>query len=149
MKKFKFRLEPLMRYREFLERRKQLEVAKARSDVISCEQSIEQIRATFSETMNQLTDDLGMGIEAARFLRVQAYLSGLESFETAEKKRHIELLNLLAQRQKELAKKSVEKKAIEKLKTRQKEEYYTVMLKEEQKSLDDIVILRQARSINR
>jgi hypothetical protein len=35
MKKFQFRLEPLRKYREFLERQKQLEVAKARSDVLS------------------------------------------------------------------------------------------------------------------
>ena len=148
MKKFKFRLEPLMRYREFMERRKQLEVAKARSDVLSCEQSIENTRAAFSDTVNQLTDDLGKGMEAVRFLRVKDYLSGLESLENTEKKRRIQLLGVLTQRQKELARKSVEKKAIEKLKLKQKEEYYTVVLKEEQQSLDDIVILRQARSVN-
>jgi len=148
MKKFKFRLEPLMRYREFLERQKQLEVAKARSDVLSCEQSIEQTRAAFSETVNLLEDDLGQGMDAARFLRIKDYLSGLEVFENTERKRRGKLLGVLTQRQKELAKKSVEKKAIEKLKLRQKEEYYTAMLKEEQKSLDDIVILRQARSLD-
>jgi flagellar FliJ protein len=148
MKKFKFRLEPLKRYREFLERQKQLEVAKARSDVLSCERSIEQTRTAFSETINLLEDDLGKGMDAARFLRVKDYLSGLESFENAEKKRHTSLLGVLTQRQKELAKKSIEKKVIEKLKLRQKEEYYTMMLKEEQKSLDDIIILRQARSVN-
>ena len=149
MKKFKFRLEPLMQYREFMERRKQLEVAQARTDVISCEQSIEQIRTTFSDTTDQLAEDLNQGIEAARFLRVNAYLSGLESLEEAEKKRHAQLLGVLARRQKELKKKTIEKKAIEKLKLRQKEEYYTGMMKEEQQSLDDIIILRQARSIER
>lgn len=148
MKKFKFRLEPLMRYREFLERQKQLEVAKAFSDVLSCEKSIEQTRMAFSETVNLLADDLGKGMDAARFLRVKNYLSGLESFENTEKKRRGKLLGMLTQRQKELEKKSIEKKAIEKLKLRQKEEYYTVMNKEEQKSLDDIIILRQARSLN-
>lgn len=148
MKKFKFRLEPLMRYREFLERQKQLEVAKARSDVLSCEQSIEQTRIAFSETVNLLEDDLGKGMDAVRFLRVKNYLSGLESFENTEKERRSKLIGILTQRQKELEKKSIEKKAIEKLKLRQKEEYYTVMNKEEQKSLDDIIILRQTRSLN-
>lgn len=148
MKKFKFRLEPLMRYREFLERQKQLEVAKARSDVLSCEQSIERTRIAFSETVNLLEDDLGKGMDAVRFLRVKNYLSGLESFENTEKERRSKLIGILTQRQKELEKKSIEKKAIEKLKLKQKEEYYTVMNKEEQKSLDDIIILRQARSLN-
>ncbi len=149
MKKFKFRLEPLMRYREFMERRKQLEVAKARSDVISCERSIEETRAAFSNTANQLTDDLSEGMDAARFLRVKDYLSGLESFENTEKKRRVQLVGVLTRRQKELKKKSVEKKAIEKLKLRQKEEYYTEMFKMEQQSLDDIIILREARSENK
>jgi flagellar FliJ protein len=148
MKKFKFRLEPLMRYREFLERQKRLEVAKARSDVLSCEKSIEQTRAAFSETVNLLEDDLGKGMDAAQFLRVKDYLVGLETFEDTEKKRRKKLLDVLTRRQKELAGKTVEKKVIEKLKLRQKEEYYTVMLKEEQKSLDDIVILRQAGGSN-
>ena len=147
MKKFKFRLEPLKQYREFLERQKQLEVAKARSDVLSCEQSIDQTRAALLEAMSRLEDDLCKGMDAERFLRVKDYLSVLESFENMEKKRLGRLIETLTRRQKELAKKSVEKKAIEKLKLRQKEEYYTAMRKEEQKSLDDIVILRKARSV--
>ena len=146
MKKFQFRLEPLIKYREFLERQKQLEVAKARSDVLSCEQSIEKTRAAFSETAASLEAALGEGVDAARFLQVRNYMAGLEALEASEEKRRIGLLKVLKKRQKELAQKSVEKKAIEKLKARQKEEYYTAMLKEEQKTLDDTVILRQARS---
>jgi flagellar FliJ protein len=146
MKKFQFRLEPVRRYREFLERQKQLEVAKARSDVLSCEESIEKTRAAFSETVSSLEADLGKGMPAAQFLQVRNYLSGLESFEALEEKRRIRLVKTLTRRQEELARKSIEKKAIEKLKDRQKEEYYTAMLKQEQKTLDDTVILRQARS---
>lgn len=146
MKKFQFRLEPLRRYREFLERQKQLEVAKARSDVLSCEENIEKTRAAFSETVNSLEADLGKGMPAAQFLQVRNYLSGLESLEASEEKRRLGLVKVLTRRQAELARKSIEKKAIEKLRDRQKEEYYTAMLKEEQKTLDDTVILRQARS---
>jgi len=146
MKKFQFKLEPLRRYREFLERQKQLEVAKARSDVLSCEESIEKTRAAFSETVSSLEADLGKGMPAAQFMHVRNYLSGLESFEASEEKRRVRLMKTLIRRQEELARKSIEKKAIEKLKDRQKEEYYTSMLKQEQKTLDDTVILRQARS---
>lgn len=146
MKKFRFRLEPIMKYREFLERRKQLEVAKARSDVFSCEEAIQETRAAFSETVSSLEADLSEGMDAARFLQIRNYLSGLEFFEISEEKRRIGLLKVLTRRQEELARKSVEKKAIEKLKTRQREEYYTAMLKEEQKTMDDTIILRHARS---
>jgi len=146
MKKFQFRLEPLRRYREFLERQKQLEVARARSDVLSCEESIEKTRAAFSETASRLEADMGGGMDAARFLQIRNYLSGLEAFAASEEERRRGLLKHLTRRQEELARKSVEKKAIEKLKARQEEEYYTTVLKEEQKGMDDTSILRQARS---
>lgn len=146
MKKFQFRLEPLRKYREFLERQKQLEVAKARADVRSCEESIEKTRAAFCEAVGSLESDLDSGINAARFLQIRSYLAGLESFEASEEKRRLGLLKTLTRRQEELARKSVEKKAIERLKEKQKEEYYAAMLKEEQKTMDDTVVLRQARS---
>jgi flagellar export protein FliJ len=121
-------------------------VAKARSDVLSCEESIEKARAARAEMVGSLEADLGKGMDAARFMQVRNYLSGLESFEASEEKRRIGLLKVLTRRQEELARKSIEKKAIERLKERQKEEYYAAMLKEEQKNMDDTMILRQARS---
>ena len=135
-----------MKYREFLERQKQLEVTRARSDVLACEQSIEKTRSALSETVDGLEADLDRGMAAAQFLQVRNYLSGLESFEASEEKRRTGLLKVLTRRQKELTEKSVEKKAMEKLKAKRKEEYYTAMLKEEQKTMDDNIILRQAGS---
>jgi flagellar protein FliJ len=142
MKKFKFRLEPVMRYREFLERQKQLEVAKARSDVVTCEASIERTRSAFIETVGELEKEAGLGMDAARFLQFRGYMSGLEAFEASEIKRRSKLLGVLVERQKELTKKSVEKKVMEKLKVRYREEYYTAMFKEEQKGLDDMIVIR-------
>ena len=121
-------------------------MAKARSDVLACEQSIEKTRSALSKTMDGLEADLDKGMTAAQFLQVTNYLSGLESFEASEEKRRTGLLKVLTRRQKELAEKSVEKKAMEKLKAKRKEEYYTAMLKEEQKTMDDNIILRQAGS---
>jgi flagellar export protein FliJ len=93
-----------------------------------------------------LEAELGRGMPAAQFLQVRNYLSGLESFEASEESRRTGLLKVLTRRQKELADKSVEKKAMEKLKVKQREAYYTAMLKEEQKTMDDMIILRQAGS---
>lgn len=146
MKKFQFRLEPVRKYREFLERKKQLEVAKARSEVLSCEKSIQKTRTEFSGTVGRLEAELADGMDAARFLQARNYLAGLESFEASEEKRRLGLQKMLNRKQEELIRKSVEKKAIERLKERRQEEYYTEMLKKEQKTMDDAVIIRQARS---
>jgi flagellar FliJ protein len=146
MKKFQFRLETLRKYREFIERQKQLEVARARFEVLSCEEAIETARAAHSQTAGSLEADLENGVDAARFMQIRNYMAGLEALEASEEKRRIGLLKELTRRQKELARKSVEKKAIERLKERQKEAYYGAMQKEEQKEMDDTMILRQARS---
>ncbi len=148
MKKFRFRLESLVRYRAFLERRKQLEVAQARSDVLACERTIAQLHQARQATGEQVVQDLARGMDAVRFQNAQNYMSGLASEEMTAQGRRNTLLSVLSSRQKELAEKSVEKKAIEKIKERRKEEYYAAAMKEEQKTLDDIVILRRARNEN-
>ena len=106
----------------------------------------EKRRPRTKRAAENLETDLGRGMTAARFLHIRNYMSGLESVEVAEEKRRKGLLKVLTRRQKELAKKAVEKKAIEKLRAKRKEEYYTAIMKEEQKTMDDTIIIRQAGS---
>jgi flagellar protein FliJ len=149
MKKFKFRLEPLLRYREYIEQQKKLEVAKARTDVLTSEQAIAHSRREAGETHTKLETDLATGVDAYQFQLFCNYLSGLERSTEIEKERRKNFLVALTQKQKELSEKAVERKVIGNLKNRQKEAYYTEMMKEEQKELDDTVILRHIRNINK
>ena len=147
MKKFKFRLEPLLRYRAYLEEQKKLEVAKAGADVLECEQAIVRCQLAVDHTQTRLSADLESGVDATRFHLFCNYLSGLEQTTDLEQNKLQDLSALLAAKKEELAKQSVERKVIGNLKKRQKESYYTEMLKDEQKALDDTVILRHIRKM--
>jgi flagellar protein FliJ len=148
MKKFKFKLDPLLRYRSFQEHQKKLAVAAARQDVMACEAAIDQVVMTARTTAETLESAVSNGIEATRFEWFKHYLTGLSSLRVSEEARRIELIKALTQRQKELIEKSVARKVVENLKARKKEDYYREALKAEQKTLDDMVILRSARKVN-
>jgi len=148
MKKFKFRLDPLLRYRSFQEHQKKLAVAAARYEVMACEAAIENTVLLARTTSETLDSAMANGMDATRFEWFKHYLEGLSSSRGAAEARRIELMKTLTQRQLELTEKSVARKVVENLKARKKEDYYREALKTEQKVLDDMVILRSARKIN-
>ncbi|MFH0728890.1 MAG: flagellar export protein FliJ [Pseudomonadota bacterium] len=147
MKKFKFKLEPLLRYRSFQEHQKKLAVAAARHDVMICEAAIEEMTLLSRATAETLSSAMTNGMDAIRFEWYNHYLEGLSSLRVSQEARRLELIRALARKQQELTEKSVARKVVENLKARKKEDYYREALKTEQKTLDDMVILRSARKV--
>ena len=145
MKRFMFRLDPLLKYREYKERRKKLAVAQAKSDVLLCEQSIEETREQRQSAVVSMERSMSQGMDGDHLRQFSHYLSGLDTFCDAEKLRLQELLEELTHRQQELSAKSLDRKVLENLKSKQQEEYYSEMIRAEQKELDDTIILRQSR----
>jgi flagellar FliJ protein len=148
MKKFKFKLDPLLRYRSFQEHQKKLAVAAARFEVMTCEASIEDLVLMAQTTAESLESAVSNGMDATRFEWFKHYLEGLSSSRVSAETQRIELIKALTLRQRELTEKSVARKVVENLKARKREDYYREALKAEQKVLDDMVILRSARKIN-
>ncbi|MBF0397494.1 MAG: flagellar export protein FliJ [Desulfobacterales bacterium] len=147
MKRFQFRLDAYLRYKEYLEQKAKLELAKAGADVIACEERINNLKDEYEQTLGKLDIETVSGIDANRYLRYNYYLSSLESSIKYEEDSHKKLLKILEEKQKNLSQKSIERKTIENLKDKQKEEYYKEMLISQQKETDDITILRKAREI--
>jgi flagellar protein FliJ len=148
MKKFKFKLDSLLRYRSFQEHQKKLAVAAALNDVMACEAAIDKMVLLARTTAKSLESALANGMDATRFEWFNHYLSGLSCLRVSEEARRLELMKTLIIRQRELTEKSVARKVVENLKARKKEDYYREALKTEQKNLDDMVILRGSRKIN-
>jgi flagellar protein FliJ len=148
MKKFKFKLDPLLRYRSFQEHQKKLAVAAARYEVMACEADIENMALLARTTAETLDSVMANGMDAMRFEWFKHYLEGLSSSRVSAEARRSELMQALTRRQRELTEKSVARKVVENLKARKREDYYREALKTEQKTLDDMVILRSARKIN-
>ncbi len=147
MKRFIFRLEALLRYREHLEHLAQQEAAKAYSKVLACEKRIADFIEDLRRTAHELDERMIEGINAQQYQLYSSYLTGLESSLERERNHHKDRLNILVQKQKILSQKSVEKKVLENLKERQKTEYYTEMTKNLQKETEEMNIIRKIRNI--
>ena len=147
MRLFKFRLEPLLRYREHIAEQTQLEVAKIRSDILVSEDRIARLEKSYAHTAEELDQKVGSGIDAKQYKQFTHFLAGIESNIESENIQRRELLKHLEEKQKELKQRTTDKKALENLKNRRREDYYQETLKIDQKESDDMVILRQARGV--
>lgn len=149
MKRFRYRLEPLLKYREHLEHMAQLEAAKASSEVSACSHTIDTLKISYHQNALELEQKMSSGMNAENYLIYRSYFNGMEIIIDEEQKRHTQLTKILLEKQKILKNKSIAKKALSNLKTRKKRKYYEDLLKAEQKETDDTIIIRKARDINR
>ena len=148
MKKFQFRLQPLLRYREYLERLAKIEVSNVLIDIAESEKRIDHAKDSRSVTATRLDEESSRGISSERFRLFTNYIEGIEAFLETENEHRRQLLELLVEKQKKLTQKSVEKKVLENLKKKRKEQYYGELRKSIQKEADDTIIVRKARDIN-
>ena len=148
MKRFNFKLEPLLGYRGYLEKRARQKTAEALRNVKASEEMIEQLKKKYSECREDLEDITSEGISAGRFRHYQNYLDSVESGIEEESGRKKYLDKVLGEKIAELKSKRVDKKVIEQLKERRVNEYMEELRKFEQDTLDEVVSLRKAREIN-
>jgi flagellar export protein FliJ len=138
-------MQSLLRYRQYLERRMQLEVAKVQSDISECDDCIKKCKSSIDGTFQHLEKETVSGIDGGRYLHYTAYLAGLGSFLESQNLRRKKLFQVLSKKQQKLSQQSVKKKALENLKEHRKEEYYRDLMKCQDKETDDTNILRKAR----
>lgn len=148
MKRFDFKLEPLLGYRGYLEKRAKQKTAEALRDVKASEEMIEQLKKRYSECRDHLEDVTSRGVSAERFRHYQNYLDSVESGIEEESDRKKNLDRVLGENIAELKSKRIDKKVIEQLKERKVNEYMEELRKFEQDTLDEVVSLRKAREVN-
>jgi flagellar FliJ protein len=147
VKKFNFRLEPLLNFRKYKERIAQQHTAKAQMDVKNCEKQIDELQQEWSEQSDTVEKQIETGISAQEYIRYQIYIDSVEFTIIQEKSRKQQLKKVLKEKLIELNKKSVDKKVMELYRDRLKESYDQEMNKEEQKELDEISSLKTARKV--
>ena len=148
MKRFDFKLEPLLGYRGYLEKRARQKTAEALRNVKASQEMIEQLKKQYSECRGDLEDVTYQGISAQRFRHYQNYLDSVESGIEEESTRKKQLDRVLGQNIAELKSRRIDKKVIEQLKERKVAEYMEELRKFEQDTLDEVVSVRKAREIN-
>ncbi len=148
MKRFEFKLQPLLSYRQYLERLAQQNTARANMNVQDCEKQITQLRQTYDQNADTIENIVTKGVKASEFRRYHDYLDSVESSIEDEKLRKIDLKKVLKEKLLELKKKSVDKKVMEIYREKLKAEYTQEILKIEQKELDEISTLKTARALS-
>ncbi len=145
MKRFQFKLESLLNYRKYLERLAQQDTAKAQMEVKTCETAIQQLEADFEQQSDKIEDILIKGMTASQFRQFHDYLDVVENQIEVENKRKVQLKGILKEKVEKLKKKSIDKKAMELYRERQKEIYTQEFMKWEQKERDESYSLKTAR----
>ncbi|MFO7753277.1 MAG: flagellar export protein FliJ [Desulfobacteraceae bacterium] len=148
MKRFDFKLESLLGYRGYLEKRARQKTAEALRNVKASGEMIEQLKKKYSECRLDLEDAASEGVSAGKFRHYQNYLDSVESGIEEETSRKAHLDKVLGDKMSEMKSRRVDKKVIEQLKEKKVAEYMDELRKFEQDTLDEVASLRKAREIN-
>ncbi|PID77929.1 MAG: flagellar export protein FliJ [Deltaproteobacteria bacterium] len=147
MKKFKFSLESVLKYKIFLEKEAMQEVMSVNFEIRQCEAGIEKITLERENIFNELEKKTSDGISIETFQLFQNYIFSVESRLEKEKDRLSQLFAEKEIKTKKLVEAKKEKEALDSLKEKNRERYIKKMLYEEQKELDEISSTKKAREI--
>lgn len=145
MKKFNFKLQSVLKYREHLENLAKQEYVQALMNVKDAEKQIKIMEEALQVMANDIEQETRKGIPAPLFRQYNDYLESLENDIALKHKEYEQLEKILAVKQQLLTKKSIERKVIERLKEKKRGEYVEEFIAEEQKRADDMTSLKTAR----
>lgn len=147
MKRFAFRLQPLLNYKAYRERLAQQDTAKAHMDIVNCEKQIADLKARLLATEDSMEKQIEKGVTAAVFQQHYAYVGAVASAIQLEKNRKKDLEKVYQEKLVVLKKRTIEKKTMDRLREKQAIAYGQEILQSEQKDLDEICALKSAREI--
>jgi flagellar FliJ protein len=143
MKRFKFRLDPVVRYREYRERIAQIDLARETQALIETRNRISEIEETRRSAASDLDAEQKEGIEVDRYQVFAAYLQGLRDEIDSESGRLIEIGKKLREKQRVVKAETIKKKTLEWIKQNEYSKYLECMNRVEQKAADDLIGLRK------
>ncbi|RPJ82055.1 MAG: hypothetical protein EHJ94_03005 [Deltaproteobacteria bacterium] len=148
MKKFRFRLQSFLGYRKHLEQEAKQDVSTTQTKINDCKNRMDAFEMDQKKSLSELSDKMSLGIEAKQIPVYTSYHDRLSLLLKNENIQHSRLQKELSHKQKILKQRSVEKKALENLQQRKKEEYYKKISDSLQKEAEDINIIRKIRNTN-
>jgi flagellar export protein FliJ len=147
MKPFTFRLDKILGYRKHLNKIAQIDLFNAKNECIRREKEVKRLYEKRKEIAKSCGEEGIKGIDVPRYKIYQAYLykimHDLELAHTCLKK---EKENVTAKKT-ILANESIKKKTLEALKDSQYYKYLELSEREDQKTLDEIVITGKGQRI--
>jgi flagellar FliJ protein len=147
MRKFSFRLEPVLDYREIREDLAQRRLADAMREAAR----VEEVLAGLRQRRERLIEEMAMSQDGAvNLVQVQQCVDYLGYLLACIDRTRAELAEMVAhveQRRRELVEATRDKKVLERVKERDFAEYVREAQALEQKFLDEVATIRHARSM--
>ncbi len=140
MKRFKFSLETLLKYRINIEKKKKEEWARARKERIEAEERLERIYQEERERRELLESLMEGEIDLKFFNLTQRYIGQLMRLEKIQSKIVEEKKKIEEEKLKEWIEARKSKKVLENYREKKWKEYLYELDKEEQKIVDDIFL---------
>jgi flagellar FliJ protein len=142
MKKFAFRLETLLHYRKNLEEKEQAVLFQLSSRLRRESSHLQDLQEKHQETLKELTQMRTEGASYGETSWFYLYLDRLrfEMRRSSERIRHLE--QDIQEQKAVLVEASKKKKILDSLKTKEKKAFNSALDKQEQKAVDEIVVLR-------
>ncbi len=146
MRKFNFRLEPVLTYREIREDLAQKELADAMRDHARIEEVLVGLQSRREEVLAEMAESQDGVVKLTQVQRCIGYMTYLLSCIDRTKEELDDMAKIVEQRRDELILATKEKKALERVKQRDFEAYMHEARSLEQKFLDDVATIRHTRA---
>jgi flagellar FliJ protein len=144
MKKFVFRLETLLHHRRNIEERERIKFSRIRSELLAELKHLEMLEAKHAETRSELASEESGECDSREISWFYRFLDRL-SLEMATSRGRIAQLERELEVQKQIMiEASRDKKMIENLRLKKHKEFFVSLERQEQKSVDELVVTRFA-----
>ena len=143
MQRFKYRLERVLQYRQFLEKKAMLHLAKLKQGYRSIEKRIGRLENKRLQVAEQCRNAGLQGVDVSHYETYQSYLQKLKSDLAAAATELEEKAAAIHSQESVLKSETIKRKALETHKENHWRTHREMTAKEEQKILDELVIRRQ------
>ncbi len=141
MKKFAFRLEPLLKMKAHLEKERQKEHGMAQNKALEQKRTLEQIHEERSGTLERQRVEMSGKMSVAELLIYSRYLLKLKKDSLTGGEMLKVLERNVETKRRALVEATKQKKVYEKLKERQQEKHEHMVQAQEEKEADEIAIM--------
>lgn len=146
MKRFSFRLERVLDYRNYLEKRAQMGLADAKNAYLHRQETVRNLIRNRAETAQKRNAKTVQGMTVSRYQIYRSFLRKLDNDLLDAKAAMVQGAQQVEEKTEDLKKESVRKKALEMLKEKKYQLHRTSQEKEIQQTMDEFAVLQRRQS---
>jgi flagellar FliJ protein len=142
MKQFKFKLDPVLRYRTYRLRTELMNLARAKQELAETQRAIQQIHERKRNVSLALDAEQSRGMAAGRYQVYKAYVDGLDTELVEKQEQQAKSAQQVSERHGLVEAERIKKESLEHLRAERKKAYLQMLERAEQKASDELVGLR-------